>query len=79
MKSPLFRIDKAMKAVQEALLDGELGEEVRHRREQEEGEREGGREGGVAGHECRRIQGERGAGSSSSSRFYFLSYLDPSL
>ena len=34
MKSPLFRIDKAMKAVQEALLDGELGEEVRDGRGQ---------------------------------------------
>jgi hypothetical protein len=45
VKSPLFRIDKAMKAVQEALLDGELGEEVREGREQEEGGREKGRNG----------------------------------
>ncbi len=29
VKSPLFRIDKALKAVQEALIDGQLGEDVR--------------------------------------------------
>ncbi len=50
VKSPLFRIDKAIKAVQEALLEGELGEEVREgREEEEEEEMEGGR-AGVAGH-----------------------------
>jgi len=51
VKSPLFRIDKAMKAVQEALLDGELGEEVSEGRK--EGSREGGREGGREGRRCR--------------------------